>query len=135
MPGRMHTKPMMSMREWTTEVLVFVLGGTAYGLIEVLFRGHTHWTMVLTGGACVTTLYLLLGWFDTQPLTTAALVGTAVITLYEFAVGCIVNLRLGWNVWDYSGMTGNVMGQICPQFSLVWFFLCFVFLGSVRLLS
>ena len=131
----MHTKSMMSMREWMTEVLVFVLGGTAYGLMEVLFRGHTHWTMVLTGGACVTTLYLLLGWFDTQPLTTAALVGAAVITLYEFAVGYIVNLKLGWGVWDYSGMAGNVMGQICPQFSLAWFFLCFVFLGAVRLLS
>ena len=135
MPGQTHTKSMMSMREWMIELIVFALGGAAYGLMEILFRGHTHWSMVLTGGACVTTLYILLGWLDTQPLASAALTGAAVITLYEFAVGWIVNLRLGWNVWDYSAMAGNVMGQICPQFSLVWFCLCFVFLGAVRLLS
>lgn len=34
--------------------------------------------------------------------------------------GCIVNLWLGWNVWDYSTMPGNFMGQICPQFTLLW---------------
>ena len=115
--------------------MVFALGGAAYGLIEILFRGHTHWTMMLTGGACVTTLYLLLGWLDMQSLATAALVGAAIITFYEFAVGCLVNLRFGWNVWDYSGMAGNVLGQICPLFSLIWFCLCFMFLGVVRLLS
>lgn len=44
------------------EVLIFILGGAAYGLLETLFRGYTHWTMVLTGGACVLTLYLLEDW-------------------------------------------------------------------------
>ena len=47
------------MSEKILEILVFVLGGSAYGLMEILFRGHTHWTMVITGGACILTLYLL----------------------------------------------------------------------------
>ena len=97
----------MSMREliadensiWI-EVLVFVLGGAAYGLIEVVFRGFTHWTMVLTGGACVLTIYVMLGWLTEMPLLLAALIGAVIITTYEFSVGYIVNLRLGWNVWD-----------------------------------
>ena len=93
---------MMSMRDWIAdentvwaELIVFVLGGVLYGTIEVLFRGHTHWSMVLTGGACVLTLYLLLEWLDSQPLAIAALAGALIITVYEFAVGCMVNLRYG----------------------------------------
>ena len=50
--------------------------------------------------------------------------GALVITLYEFAVGLIVNLWYHWNIWDYSQMPGNVLGQICPLFTLIWFFLC-----------
>lgn len=118
-----------------TELLVFTLGGVAYALLEILFRGHTHWSMVMTGGACVVTLYILLDWLNKQPLLIAAVVGAGIVTCYEFAVGCIVNLRYGWAVWDYSKMEGNVLGQICPAFSFLWFCLCFMFLGAVRLLS
>ena len=132
----------MSMREWLAsensigpELLVFVLGGTAYAMMEILFRGHTHWSMALTGGACVVTLYILLDWLNGQPLVMAALAGAVIVTVYEFAVGCIVNLRFGWAVWDYSDMEGNLLGQICPVFTAAWFALCFVFLGVVRLLS
>ena len=42
------------------------------------------------------------------------------ITVLEFCTGCIVNLWLGWGVWDYSGMPGNILGQICPQYMLLW---------------
>lgn len=132
----------MSMREWLAsensigpELLVFVLGGTAYAMMEILFRGHTHWSMALTGGACVVTLYILLDWLNGQPLVMAALAGAVIVTAYEFAVGCIVNLRFGWAVWDYSDMEGNLLGQICPVFTAAWFALCFLFLGVVRLLS
>lgn len=130
------------MREWIAgensigpELAVFILGGAAYAMIEILFRGHTHWSMVLTGGACVVTLYILLDWLNHQPLVMAALAGAIIVTVYEFAVGCIVNLRFGWAVWDYSDMEGNLLGQICPLFTAAWFALCFLFLGTVRLLS
>ena len=43
-----------------------------------------------------------------------------VITTFEFITGCIVNLWLKWNIWDYSGVFGNVLGQICLPFSLIW---------------
>ena len=118
------------MREWISEdnsiwveLLVFLLGGAAYGMMEILFRGYTHWTMVLTGGACILTLYLLLGWLSSLPLVLGALAGAVIVTAYEFAVGCIVNLKLGWHVWDYSSMAGNLLGQICPLFSALWLLL------------
>ena len=30
---------------------------------------------------------------------------------------------LGLDVWDYSNQPGNVLGQICPAFGLLWFFI------------
>lgn len=117
------------------EILIFILGGTAYGMLEILFRGHTHWTMALTGGACVLTIYTLQEWLLSMPLVLGALAGAMIITVYEFCVGYIVNIKLGWQVWDYSSLTGNIMGQICPVFTAAWFCICFLFLGLVRLLS
>ena len=117
------------------EILIFILGGAAYGLMETLFRGYTHWSMVLTGGACVLTLYLLESWLLSINLVLAAMAGAVIITAYEFFVGLIVNLRLDWGVWDYSSLPGNILGQICPAFTALWFILCFVFLGCIKLLS
>lgn len=53
------------------------------------------------------------------------LIGSVIITVLEFMCGCIVNLLLGWNVWDYSSLPFNVCGQICLPFSLIWFGLSF----------
>ncbi len=123
------------MSERFFEITVFILGGMAYGLMEVLFRGHTHWSMVITGGACVLTLYLIMDWTMNLPLVVAALAGAGIITFYEFCVGMLVNVSFGWHVWDYSSMQGNILGQICPLFTGLWFAMCLVFFGLVRLFA
>ena len=123
------------MSERFFEITVFILGGMAYGLMEVLFRGHTHWSMVITGGACVLTLYLIMDWTMNLPLVVAALAGAGIITFYEFCVGMLLNVSFGWHVWDYSSMPGNILGQICPLFTGLWFAMCLVFFGLVRLFA
>lgn len=123
------------MSERLLEIIVFIMGGISYAMIEILFRGHTHWTMVLTGGACILTIYVLSGWWINVPLVVGALASAMIITFYEFCVGILVNIRLGWQVWDYSDMPGNILGQVCPTFSAIWFLLCLIFLGIVRLFS
>ena len=35
--------------------------------------------------------------------------GAIIITLLELIVGTIVNIILGWNVWDYSNLPGNLL--------------------------
>lgn len=55
-----------------------------------------------------------------MPLWQQVLIGACIVTVLEFLTGCIVNLWLGWSVWDYSGLPGNVLGQICPQYCLLW---------------
>lgn len=51
------------------------------------------------------------------------LIGAGIITILEFITGLIVNIGLGWNVWDYSDRPFNLMGQICLQNSIYWIFL------------
>ena len=89
------------------------MGGVLYVLIELAWRGWSHWTMFILGGICFIYLGLIneiLSW--NTPLWQQILIGTAGITALEFLTGCIVNLWLGWGIWDYSGMPGNILGQI-----------------------
>jgi uncharacterized membrane protein len=91
-------------------------------MIELLWRQHTHWTMFLAGGVCFLTLYIL----NTKKLKLwmKCAAGAGVITAVEFLAGCLVNLTLGWGVWDYSRVPGNLLGQVCPLYSLLWAALC-----------
>ena len=61
--------------------------------------------------------------FYSAPVAIQAAAGAAVVLAVEFASGCVLNLWLGLGVWDYSGLPGNVLGQICPAFGLLWFLL------------
>ena len=102
-------------------LVLFLCGAVLYAAIEILWRGHTHWTMAVLGGL----LFLLLGglnnWLPWEmPLLWQIIIGTAIVTAAEFVVGCILNLWLGLEIWDYSNLPGNILGQICPQFTLAW---------------
>ncbi len=102
--------------------MCFSIGAITYGLIEIVIRGYTHWTMALTGGAVMVLIHLV-NQTKNLSLLTRCLLGATIITSLEFSVGMIVNIGLGWNVWDYADKPLNVFGQICPQFCLAWFLL------------
>ncbi len=102
-------------------LFLFDVGGLLYILIELAWRGWSHWTMFILGGICFIYLGLIneaLPW--SMPLWQQILIGAVGITILELLTGCIVNLWLGWDVWDYSGMPSNILGQICPQYMLLW---------------
>lgn len=99
-------------------VLVYIIGGMLYGLTELLWRGWTHWTMLICGGLCFTLMYLIS--MSGMELIKKWILSAAAITTVEFFTGCLVNLHLGWQVWDYSNLPYNLLGQICPQFLLLW---------------
>jgi len=112
------------MQQFRKNMIIFIIGALGYGLLETLFRGYTHWTMLVTGGIVFIILYHLFTKNEKAPLWQKCLVGALIITSIELAAGCIVNLWLGWNVWDYSAYAFNFMGQICLVFTLLWFLLC-----------
>lgn len=111
----------MKMKRYHKEVILGLIGGLLYIGIELMWRGYSHWTMFVLGGLCFVCLGRInevIPW--NMPLWQQALIGTAVITGLEFITGCIVNLWLGWNVWDYSNVPFNVLGQICLPYILLW---------------
>ena len=101
-----------------------IIGSIIYMSLEILWRGYTHWTMGVLGGICFICLGLIneiLPW--ETPLVLQMLIGSTIITILEFITGCIVNLWLGWNIWDYSNLPLNLLGQICLPFSILWYFI------------
>lgn len=103
-------------------LIVFYIGGLAYGAVELLWRGRTHWTMLLAGGVCFLFMYLTATATALAPLGQYTLCA-ALISAVEFVTGAVVNLRLGWNVWDYSDQPANLYGQICLRYTAYWFML------------
>ncbi len=102
-------------------LVIFLAGGFIYGLIEIIYRGHTHPSMFVLGGLCL----LWIGGFDSffvkaPPLWVQLIAGGAFITAAEFACGLIFNVALGMKVWDYSDIPLNIMGQICLPYSFAW---------------
>lgn len=106
------------------QAVIFIFGAISYSTIEILWRGHTHWTMALSGGLCAMLIYIFSGYFKNMPLLTKSLAGALIITAIEFCVGMLVNVVLKWNVWDYSHQPFNICGQICLLYSTLWFLLC-----------
>lgn len=100
------------------------LGGVVYVFIELLWRGYSHWSMFLLGGICFIALGLINEIIPCEmPLIVQMFIGCVIITALEFITGCIVNLWLGWDVWDYSELPCNLLGQISLRSSVGWYFL------------
>ena len=98
---------------------VFTACGLIYGALEVVFRGRTHWSMMIVGSICSIFLYLIAV-KSRQSLWKKWIMGGAVITTVEFISGIIVNIILGWHVWSYAHSWANLFGQICLLFTLLW---------------
>ena len=106
-------------------LLIFSIFGLTYGLIEILWRGYTHPSMVIVGGICGLLIGLLNEKNKKMNLLLQMVEGMVIVTVLEFVSGIILNLCLGLNVWDYSNMRFNLLGQVCPQFCIAWFFLSY----------
>ena len=98
-----------------------MFGGCLYGLLEIAWRGYTHWTMVLLAAILCIPLDIAnehIPW--DMPLLLQGVLGGLTITVMEFVTGLIVNVWLGMGVWDYSNQFGNILGQICPLYTILW---------------
>ncbi len=106
-----------------------------YNLIEILWRGHSHWSMFLVGGTC----FHLIGRIGTKlrrhSLLTIGAACSIAVTAVEYISGCLFNLRLKLNVWDYSDMPANIKGQICLPYSALWGGLSLLALPVYRFLN
>ncbi len=116
-------------------VLLLLIGGVGYGLIEILWRGYTHPSMLLAGGICFTFFGKIGESFKKTSLFIKALIGGAFVTLVELVFGIIFNIVLKKNVWDYSKMPFNFKGQICLLYSVFWGILSLLFIPLANALK
>ena len=116
----------MSENSAVRTVLKCLFGGVAYGLIEVLWRGYTHPSMVITGGLCFAMICKINARFSRRTLLVRSAACTLGVTCAEFFVGILVNHVLNMGVWDYSDKWLHLFGQIGPLYTGFWFGLCLV---------
>lgn len=112
------------LRSFFRYLFLFLTGGFAYFYMEILYRGYSHFSMILCGGLA----FILCGALNqlkhfSPSVLTQMILSAGIITGLEFVTGCIVNLMLHWNVWDYSRLPYHFHGQICAAYSIIWLFL------------
>ena len=111
------------MKNGITRIVMFSMGAFGYGLIEILWRGYTHWTMFIAGGISLCGLSAISEKFEGAKRLGKAILGGIFITAVEFITGVIFNTRK--NIWDYSRLPLNIGGQICAFYSAAWVLLSF----------
>lgn len=106
-------------------VLLFLTGGALYVLVELLYRGYSHYSMFIVGGLCFILIGLLNdGLFNWKmALNSQMTLSALIITIVEFTAGAILNLGLGLDIWDYSDQPYNLHGQICLLYTCFWYLL------------
>ena len=126
------------MKVFLKNFIIFSVGFTIYQIIEGLFKNFMiiisngsylrseSFLMGLIGGGAL----LLIGLINKKfawniPIWIQSLVGGIGILLFEFAVGLFMNKffcpHYGITlIWDYSSVPGNILGQICPQYFIIW---------------
>lgn len=104
----------------------FFIGAILYASIELLWRGRTHWTMAVLGGVVYVILNDINIRIPNASITVKSIFGSGIITVLELICGVILNLKLGLKVWNYENIGYNILGQICPKYTVYWFMLCIV---------
>ena len=123
-------------RRWIKKYsLLFIIGAVGYAAIEVIWRGRTHWSMMLAGGLCFVIFSLVARWLQGRSILIKAAVCAIGVTAVEFIFGVIFNLWLGLGVWDYSSMPMNILGQICLPFTLLWGGIAILFLPLAEVIN
>lgn len=113
------------MNERIKDLILLTIFGSIYVCLETLWRGYSHWTMFFVGG--------LVGLFASYqnrrtewdvPFWRQVIRVDLFVLACEFVFGFILNILLDLNVWDYSDIPFNIMGQVCLPFALIWLPLC-----------
>jgi uncharacterized membrane protein len=108
--------------------IMFLIGSFGYGLIEILWRGRTHFSMLLAGGICFCSFAYLADKCKKLNIFIKAIIGSAFVTFIELVFGVFFNLILKQNIWNYSARPFNFKGQICLLYSIYWAILSLVFI-------
>ncbi len=131
----MHTDLGDIVKKFKKNLVFFALGAIGYGCIELLWRGRTHWSMLLAGGLSFLLFSFVAEKYKTRSLFYKAILCAVGVTVIELIFGIIFNLIFKMHIWDYSGVPLNFLGQICLLYSLYWYALAFFLLPVAEWLN
>jgi hypothetical protein len=105
-------------------IVLWLIGGFVYLFVEILWRGYSHWSMMILGGMC----FVLIGTLNEEytwgmSLISQMFLSSIAITVLELISGIILNIWFSFGIWDYSQMPYNFLGQICLIYFNLWFLL------------
>ena len=112
---------------------VFILIGILYVFIEVAYSsivsgamrlvGQSSLWMMLVGGILGVFLDILneVKWLNKLSYRLKVFIGGTAIVALEFFSGCILNLWLGFDIWDYSKNFCNLLGQTDLLHAIYWY--------------
>ncbi len=110
--------------------LWLLFGGLVYYGIEGIWHipingGWANILMLFIGGIC----FVLIGGINQIPkfyklsIRAQSFIGTLIVLIVEFLSGYILNIRLKMDIWDYSEMPFNILGQVCLLYGALWLLL------------
>ena len=103
------------------DALLFLTGSWAYPAIEMLWRGETHSSMALAGGhlPVLDQPHLLRGLRGQQHIQPVP-GGGGHHHRGGAGAGAGAQLPAGFDIWDYSNVPLNLLGQVCLPYSFLW---------------
>lgn len=94
----------------------FLIGALGYPALELMWRGRTHYSMALAGGASAACFQRISR--TALPQAAKAALGGGAVTAIEGLCGAVWNQK--HRVWDYRRMPLNWHGQVCLPYSILW---------------
>ncbi|WP_058952890.1 putative ABC transporter permease [Clostridium tyrobutyricum] len=107
------------------DLILIATMGAIYMVLEGVWRGWTHISMLVVGGLAAFFIGRLNEYskFYDKKMWQECLIGTVIILVLEFISGMVLNVWLKLGIWDYSNTWGNLYGQICIPYAVLWFLL------------
>lgn len=96
-------------------------------------RGLAHGPFCPIYGIGICLCSLLLGGVGSFVLL--AVLSMSIATAVELAVGYMTDRFLRCRLWDYTTEKGNILGYVCPRFSVVWGIACAVVIKLLPLID
>lgn len=98
----------MDKRRLIPYTIIFIVSGLIYTMLELLWRGHTHWTMFVCAGLCgLAMANINNNWLNFETDFRIQVIASALVcTIMEFIFGIIFNGN--FTIWDYRGLWGTI---------------------------
>lgn len=108
-------------------IILFYVGFTTYITIECLFRGYSYPLMGFIGAICFILFDKINEYISWDlDIFLQGCIGSVIVTIFELAIGLILQYFNLQPMWNYSNMWLNYRGVICPLFSFLWIWLAII---------